>query len=252
MDSRELLKSQAAERRNPREVTAIPTRKIKWTCHFCEHDFASERTFMNHHCKERERLEELRGPVGQAAYSYYGEWMKLKKRSVPVIETFASSTLYSTFIKFAKWSVKVKLPNTSGFIRTMVETDVQPTLWCRDNVYALYLQGYDVVVPPTKQFVESYDTIMALAKEHECAPQSVFNIIGVDEVLNLLQKRRLSPWFLVTSEVFRDYLGSRGELDALRLSDGVQIGAMIMRVQSDPQLEKLFKEFSAATKEMNL
>jgi len=208
---------------------------------------------MKHRCRERERIDELRGPIGQAAYAYYGDWMRLNKRSVPPIETFASSMTYNAFIKFANHVRRVNMPNPPGFVKAMVENgNVQPVLWCRDNVYAMYLQGYDKIVSPTVQFLNSVDVIMDYAKEYECEPKQVFDQIGVIKILDLVQKRKLSPWFLVASGAFRAYMSSRDTAEADRLEGGVQVGAMIMRIQQTPENIGLFTEFSKATKELDL
>ncbi|WP_407305368.1 hypothetical protein [Acinetobacter sp.] len=250
---RETLRSLSASRRNHAEEEAPVTKKVKWTCEFCAHDFVHERVFMKHVCKERLRIEELRGPIGQAAYIYYTDWMRLNKRSVPPIETFASSSYYLAFVKFANHVKRVNMPNPTGFVRAMVENgNIQPSLWCRDNVYAMYLQGYDKVVSPTKQFLDSMDLVYEYSKEFEVEPQQVFAEIGVTKILDLVQKRKLSPWFLVSSGAFRRFMSNCNELDADLLERGVQVGAMIMRIQQSKENTKLFMEFSQATKELNL
>lgn len=250
---REALRSQAASRRNSADAEPAPTRKVKWNCEFCSHDFASERTFMKHRCRERERIDELRGPIGQAAYAYYSDWMKLNRRSVPPMETFASSILYNAFIKFASHVKRVNMPNPDGFVKAMVENgNVQPVLWCRDNVYAMYLQGYDKVVSPTQQFLNSVDVVMEYAKEYDCEPKAVFEQVGIAKILDLVQKRKLSPWFLVSSGAFRSYMKSRPEMEASRLESGVQVGAMVMRIQQSPENVALFTEFSKAARELDL
>jgi hypothetical protein len=228
-------------------------RKVKWTCEYCEHEFSSERVFMKHQCKERLRIEELRGPIGQTAYAAYSEWMKLNRRSVPPIETFASSSYYNAFIKFANHIRRVNMPNSSGFVKAMVENgNVQPSLWCRDNVYAMYLQGYDKIVSPTKQFIDSLDLVLEYASECDIEPSQVFDSMGVNKILDLVQRRKLSPWFLVSSAAFRTYMATRDGMESDRLEGGVQIGAMIMRIQQSPKSIELFTEFSRATKELKL
>jgi len=248
---REALKGLAKGRRNSSEPAVAP-RKVTWTCEYCQHPFVSERVFMNHRCKEKERLEELRGLVGQSAYAYYSEWMKQSKRSVPPLETFAHSSFYSTFIKFANHVRRVNMPNPMGFIKIMVSSNIQPSLWCRDNVYALYLQSYDTAVPPTTQFIDSLDFALWMAGEHEVQPAEVFSAMGLEKVLLSVQKRKLSPWFLVASKKFREWMAAQNEWDKSRLEGAVQVGAMIMRIQQTEKHIKLFKEFSKATEEAGL
>lgn len=249
---REALRSQAAARRNLAEVEQAPARKVKWTCEFCKHDYASERTFMNHRCHEREKMEELRSAIGQAAYGYYSEWMRCNKRSVPPIETFAESSYYGTFIRFANHVRRVSMPSPTGFIRVMTEQKILPTLWCRDNVYAMYMQGYDKAVPPTTQFLASVDFMAELAVDYNVPMDKVFDEVGVEKLLTFVQKRKLSPWFLVSSKVFRAFMKRCDPIDIDRLESGVQVGAMIMRIQQNKEMTKLFTEFATATNELGL
>ena len=248
---REALRSKAASRRN--EGDEVLSRKVLWSCGACSHDFVTEAGFMRHACKGRARIEELRSPVGQSAYIYYSEWMARSKRKAPPIETFAGSKLYSTFIKFAKHVLRVRLPNVNGFIRAMVDNgNVQPSLWCRDNVYAMYLQGYDAVITPTQQFISSLDEVYAFTKEFNCHISDVFDQLGVDTILDLVQKRRLSPWFLVSSAAFRNWMITRSEEDADRLESAIQVGALLARVSHSEALRVLLTDFSKATKELGL
>lgn len=47
-------------------------------------------------------------------------------------------------------------------------------------------------------------------------------------------------------------MASREQMEADRLEGGVQVGAMIMRIQQAPKNIELFTEFSKATKELGL
>lgn len=250
---REALRSKAASRRNKDDEVVLICRRVLWSCEACAHDFATETGFMRHACKGRAKIDELQSPVGQAAYAFYSEWMSRSKRKAPPIETFAGSKLYSTFIKFAKHVVRVRLPNVSGFIRTMVDNgNVQPSLWCRDNVYAMYLQGYDAVVTPTQQFVSSLDEMYAFAKEFNCYISDVYNQLGVETILDLVQKRKLSPWFLISSVAFRGWMMQQSEENADRLEAAIQVGALLARVSHSEALRTLLTDFSRATKELGL
>lgn len=249
--TRDQLRNLAVGRRNPSNVISEASERkiLTWTCHHCDHPFVSERVYMKHRCKEMLRNEELRSPLGQAAFSFYKEWMRLSNRRAPPIETFGSSRYYASFIKFANHVKRVHLPTPLTFVRSMVDNKLDPSLWTRDNVYALYMTGYDSVVSPTKQFVESIDVIAQLINEHNCDPDKIFHTLGVNKILDLAQKRKLSPWFLIASGAFRVYLASLDEDDYTRLSDGIQVSAMIPRIKKN---ETLFAELSKATKELGL
>lgn len=245
---REALRNQAASRRNP--VEEVGGRRVTWKCTFCGHDFASERTFMNHFCREKQRHEELRSPIGQAAYAFYSHWMKCQRHSVPGIETFGQSKFYSAFLKFAEFAVKVRLPSPTRFIEVMVENGkVPPVLWCRDSVVSVYLRAYDAAVPPQDQFMESLKVLEDLALELKVPLADVFPAVGVETLEDLIGRRKLSFWLLMASGRFRSYLLSLPLDDKERLQHALNAGAALERLNQEPEL---FRELAAGAKEVGL
>jgi phage/plasmid-associated DNA primase len=228
----------------------VPEKTLTWDCEFCSRAFVHENAFMKHHCPQRERLDELRSSVGQTAYAHYSEWMKQKKRSVPPIETFATSKLYTTFIKFAEHAACSNIPNVKQFIKLMVEhNDVSPTLWTRDNIYALYLEWYDDGYSPEQQVLESVEFIQQLALDYECTPSWIFKVVPVDTLVLHIKRRKISPWFLMSSSVFRRHLLLCESEDKDKLERALNAGAMINRIQRNPDL---FRFFNRVTSEVGL
>lgn len=237
---REQLRQKAASRRNHVEESK-PLQAVLWPCEFCERDFVQEKSFMNHKCRERDRIEQLRGSIGQAAYAHYADWMKAKKLSVPPIESFGNSKYYNAFVKFAEHAIRTNIPNTKRFIQLMVEhRDVQPILWCRDNVYAMYLQWYDEGHPPEGQVIESLDYLKSLAVDYECELSKTFETIPIDKLVTHIKRRKLSPWFLCSSSVFRKFMTNQTEENKIKLEGAVNMGAMIARIQKDSGLFAFF------------
>lgn len=247
--TRDELRAKAASRRNTAEV--VPEKvKATWKCSYCQHDFKSEVMYEKHSCVEKRRAEQLRSPIGQAAFSYYNEWQRAKKQSMQKIETFAESRHYTTFIKFAEWAIRTNLPNVPAFIRLMVERDnVSPTLWARDNTYAMYLKSYDAAVDPNAQFLSSLNELKELARELKVPLSEVFEALGVDTIEQLVKKRKLSHWFLLASRVFRAYLMSLPAQDKDKLTNAIQAGAAVGRITEE---QEMFGLFGAATKEVGL
>ena len=241
---REQLKLEAQNRR----ASSADTKNIKitWDCVYCGKQYASERVFMNHFCKEKQKLEELQSHIGVLAYQYYSVWMKEKKRSVPPIETFANSMYYGTFIKFSKYVDKTNIPDVPRFIKLMVENgDVTPTLWCRDSIYAMYVEWYDSLNSPEEQFLKSLDNIRQLISDYDATPATFFQTIPLKKLIEIIRKRRLSPWFLLASKVFRTFLQNAGNDDKAQISTALNLGVMSMRIR---QSSELFADFNEATK----
>lgn len=180
--------------------------EAQWHCHYCDKRFTHEMTFMNHVCKERLRYEELRSPIGQAAYAYYCEWMKQYKRKAPPIDTFGTSRYYTAFVKFAKYVNDVSLPAPNTFIRLMSDRDISPTLWARAQCYSIYLEFYDKSVDPLDQVQLSIMTLLDICEKENVEMPDVFNHLQVPRINELLRLRKLSPWLIFCSQTFGQFL----------------------------------------------
>lgn len=245
--NREQLKASASNRRTTEQVEV---KTADWHCDYCDKNFVRESAFMRHFCKGKAKINELRSPIGQAAYSYYCTWMKVQRHTVPPIETFSNSTQYNAFIKFSEWAQRTNLPKVEDFIKFMVETDTRPPLWARDNAYALYIKRFDKLVTPERQFIESLECIKALAEDMKVKPVGkVFEALGVAELIALIRRRKLTFWFLLASRKFKDYLNSLPETDKTRLAEAFNIGAAVERIGQE---EYRIREFREACKEEGL
>src|SRR5271167_4313463 len=129
-----------AKRRIPLEDVEIKMSSVnKWHCTFCNKRFAGEGNFMRHFCEPKRRMEQLKSPLGQAALGYYREWMKLKKFSQPGPGAFLESKFYRQFINFAQLVVDANISRPDRYMELMVQAEIAPALWLREQCYALYL-----------------------------------------------------------------------------------------------------------------
>jgi hypothetical protein len=244
--TREELRTKAASRRTSVDA---PPRKAEWSCTYCGKSYTRESAFMSHSCPEKRKIETLRSADGQNAFSYYNLWMKEQGRSEQQIETFGESRLFSTFLKFAEYAKKTNLPKVGDFIKFMVEQKLSPTMWTSDSVYSMYLQRYDQLVPPERQFMESVEELQQLAVELGVKLPEIFEALGPSDIINLLRRRKLSFWLLLASGRFRSYFTSLPEEDKQRLGAAMNVSAAVGRTAAEP---KLFKELSAAATELGL
>lgn len=236
---REALRKAAANRRS--DATVTPVAAPSWHCEFCLRDFQTENGFMNHHCAERERLEEMKSPRGTSAYAFYSEWMRLQKRSVPPAERFMTSRQYNYFIKFVDWSEKTAIPNPNQFIKVMVETGTQPVLWCRDTTYAMYLQWYDNAYPPAEQFLETFDRLTNFARELNVPLNEVYAALGARDLSRLVRRRKLSPWLLVVSPNFLKWVQSLPSVERDMVGEAINFGAYAAKLNQYPELAREFR-----------
>lgn len=178
--------------------------KTRYQCRFCAKSFAREDRYFDHECKLMKRDEEFRTPSGQAAWSFYQHWLTLQRRMVPAFESFLSSKYYNSFIKFARFVQQVQIPDTDLFIQLMKDKDISPVLWTNDQVYASYIEYLDRTVPPLKQSEISINTLLEYADNHKIDVSGVFGVMTPGEIIDLLSKRKLSPWLLLFSTKFKE------------------------------------------------
>lgn len=152
------------------------------------------------------RDEEIRTPTGQAAWSFYQKWMKAHRRQVPKLDTFLTSKFYVSFIKFAKFAQKVGLPDVDLFIRYMKETDMPPTIWVNDEIYSGYIEYLDRRANPTKSAQSTINYMFKIADSLEVDVSEIFDHLHPDDVIQMLHRRQLSPWILLHSGKFKQFL----------------------------------------------
>ena len=219
-------------------------------CSYCHKPFVKETTFLNHKCKTMERTEELKTQMGQMAYSLYGTWMKMYKRSVPRTESFMVSRYYGAFIKFAEYIKQINLPDVDAFIQMMIEKDLSPHLWTNDKVYVQYIEFLDRRSTPIKQASITVSTLLKQADQHNIDVSFIFDALSPSDVLQLIRERRISPWILLVSGKFKRTVIEKWTLEQQQLLENL-IRPMYWKLKFDknPDIVVNMKLF---VKELNI
>lgn len=173
-----------------------------YKCHFCGKRFLHEKRFIAHNCTAMRRFEKLQTPLGQAAWQYYQDWMKLQRKRVPETKAFLKSRFYESFNRFSIHVKKLNLPNPHTFMRLMVDNGFDPTMWTTDPVYAIYMEHLDMVASPHEHAQITVDTILQVADALECDTGDIFAELTANEVIELIKERKMSPWVLLHSTKF--------------------------------------------------
>ena len=183
--------------------------KEHFRCTYCSATFVMEDRYLRHYCKQMQRVDEMKTPLGQAAWSFYEAWMKAYRRMVPSSESFLKSKYYQSFVRFATHVKKLQLPDPKAFIQLVKEKDISPTIWTNDQVYAIYLEFLDRKASPVSQAQITINTLFKIADAAECEVGEVFDILEPNEMITLLRERRVSPWILLFSKKFKEMLINR-------------------------------------------
>lgn len=177
-----------------------------YQCAFCKKKFKSDKTFIRHKCEQQKRDESLRTVQGQAALSYYQEWMRLQQKRVPDIRAFLKSHTYKSFMRFAEYVKRTELPEPKEFIKLMIKQNYLPSMWHFPEVHTIYMNHMDNSVPPMKLVRITMFTLDDISNFYNCEIGDVFNYVYPGEVIDLVSKRKLSPWVLLPSAKFRGFL----------------------------------------------
>ena len=180
------------------------TEKHPFECQFCNRTFAREATYDKHYCKTKKRNEQFKTPTGQLAWEYYQRWMKYKHRAVHTKDAFLSSRSYNSLLLFVEHVRKLKFPDVDIFIRLMVQRKYDPPMWCSDEVYAEYLEHLDRTTTPHQQLIITLRTLDQVSSENNIDVSDIFTL-NSNEIIMLIQKRKLSPWVLLRSRKFSEF-----------------------------------------------
>ena len=179
---------------------------------YCDKTFVYENAFIKHKCEMMQRSDEIRTPIGQAAWLYYQKWMKVHKKSVTNIEQFVSSKrFFRTFMRFAEFAERVNLIDIDAFVRMTKDKKYQPSLWTNDEVYSQYLEYLDHNTSPKELAEKTFTFIQQIAKVMECKVEDTFDQLQPGDIMQFIRERKFTPWVLLRSKKFKQYLISLDE-----------------------------------------
>lgn len=179
-----------------------------YQCTYCHKAFLREDAFLLHKCEMMKREDEIKTPVGQAAWSYYQKWFKSQKKKVEINQFINSKRYYRSFIRFADFVQRVRLIDIDIFIQMMREKDIPPQLWTNDQVYSLFLEYLDHTASPIELGEKTAKFLYQIAETLETKVEDVFDQLQPGDVMQFIRERRFTPWLLLRSRRFRQYLQS--------------------------------------------
>lgn len=175
-------------------------------CKYCLRSFKREKSFKKHACTVMKRYIIARTPTGITAFEDYKKWIKTKGHIAHDLDVFVNSSFFVSFIKFAAFTRKIALPSKLKFIEYMVSKNIYPKDWSSETVYKHYIAQYESILTPDEQAAVTIDTIFELARIFECDSTEIFNYIEPSSLIQIVQAKKLSPWILLFSHKFLNYV----------------------------------------------
>ena len=96
----------------------------------------------------------------------------------------------------------------------MVKSDnVPPAMWTLPEAHAMYLNKLDHLITPLQMVDITIDTLFDLSDDYEVPVSDIFTVVNPNEVIVLLQRRKLSPWLLLKSPKFVHFYTNSTSVD---------------------------------------
>ncbi len=205
--------------------------------------FVYEDRLLRHRCKQMIRKEEMETPIGQAAWFHYQAWMRAQRHLIPHAKAFLHSKYYQPFMRFARFAKQVRIPDPDLYITQMVELDMQPMLWTDDRVYAAFLEYMDRKVPANRHAQLTINTLFDYAAALGCDVSDVFDHIDSNECIQLIRQRKLSPWLLLNSGKFFQFLRNLSKDQRIVLDTIIRPKYWAEKLNENPETVDLMKNF---------
>lgn len=179
------------------DITQISI-KGKWICEFCNKPFTRESAFLKHKCKQMERYEEMRTPMGQLAFSCYKKWLKTLGRPEGTADQFINSSFFTQMIKFAMLSVELKF-QVDDYISYCCKKNYTPAMWCyQDVISAFLLRSGDKNI--INEVLSSISLLLDICEEQDITiDELIFDIMTTKELYSLCKQGQISPWLFFNS-----------------------------------------------------
>lgn len=214
-------------------------------CKYCSAKFIRESAYVKHKCKEMERYERARTPRGLAAYQVYCKWMRTKRRTPMEHEMFHTSPMFNAFYDFHEFATKAGVV-VDVYIEVVARIDLHPSHWMRNEAYALYLEHVERTQDPHLWIQNTMKLLMKYADALDCDTAEVIMLLQPSELMELVRKRQLSPWVLLHSFVFKQWLTKLNKDEQQLVQELIRPVYWKVRFDRDPNMVKLAKKYVAA------
>jgi len=127
----------------------------------------------------------------------------LKRRGCKSEDSFLRSANFPHFVKLSRFGREVHIPNLSLYLKIMVAANRRPNTWTNDHSYRIFLETMNSQTAANEMIEISAKTIQSLAEKNEMRVPVYVLLMGVGEMLQLIRQRRLSPWIVLNSDLFK-------------------------------------------------
>lgn len=192
-------------------------------CEFCEKKFIDQAKYDKHSCEYKKRFKRLGTRLGMQAFSVYSHWRKLKGYAPIEKRDFIYSKHFNSCFSFVEFAKEKMLPDNNRYIEFAVVYQLTPSQWKSQLALEKYMEIYDKVYDPEEQAEITLQIMRDMAQIIKCELGEIFEYLYPIEVLKYIQSKRFTPWVLIFSSKFSEYLKIIDERDRITIQAAMNV-----------------------------
>lgn len=188
------------------ESTATKTDHV---CRYCEKSFRKESSLAVHVCEPKRRFQEQHETGVQLGLQAYLKFYEITQGSarLKTFDDFARSAYYRAFVKFGRHCQAIRAINIPRFIEWVVRQNKKIDHWCRDSVYAEYLQQYLRAESVNDALARAMESAITWSESTGNPDRDYLRYGNENAVCYAVTTGRISAWILYNCDSGQEFLG---------------------------------------------
>ena len=181
-----------------------------YRCQYCEKQFQRETSLAVHLCEPKRRYQERDETGVQIGLQSYLRFYEITQGSarLKTFDDFARSPYYRAFVRFGRYCVAIRAINIPRLIEWLLKNNKKIDHWCRDTVYAEYLQEHLRQEAATDALARAMEQAIAWSEETGNPDRDYLRFGNSNAVCYAITTGRISAWVLYNSDSGTEFLGT--------------------------------------------
>ena len=179
-------------------------------CQYCQKSFRRETSLAVHLCEPKRRYqerEEVGVQLGLQSYLRFYETTQGSAR-LKTFDDFVTSPYYRAFVKFGRYCVAIRAINVPRLIEWLLRHNKKIDHWCRDTVYAEYLQDHLRQEAAIDALARAMEQAITWSEETGNPDRDYLRFGNSNAVCYAITTGRISAWVLYNSDSGTEFLGN--------------------------------------------
>jgi len=180
----------------------------QFVCQYCERSFRKETSLAVHLCEPKRRYQEQSEVGVQLGLQAYLRFYEITQGSarLKTWDDFARSPYYRAFVKFGRYCVAIRVINIPRFIEWLLKNNKKIDHWCRDSVYAEYLQEHLRQEAATDALARAMEQAIAWSEETNNPDRDYLRFGNSNAICYAVTTGRISAWVLYNCDSGAEFL----------------------------------------------